>query len=268
MKRGNLLLCLTRAVLGGVALMLGGNAALAQEKTAPPAVSAPAIKDQRALDLLRGMSDTLAKAKTLSFGVRALVPLPAPTGQFVSLFGVQRVLMQRPDKLFVQTRGDLFASNLFYDGKTVTAVGLGEKFYAQRAAAAGGIDAMLRDAQPGADSVAPFFDVLVSDPYAVLTLDLATALWVGQSTMGGVKTEHLAFTGTGVEWEIWIGSADRLPRLLIVSRRVGERQPTFTAEFSDWKLDAPIAARSFDAVIPKGAVRLEFKPGAPSPVRP
>ena len=69
----------------------------------------------------------------------------------------------------------------------------------------------------------------------------------------------LAFSGAGVDWEIWIGTKDKLPRLMIVHYRGGERQPTFTATFSDWKLGAPIPAQTFNANIPKDAVKIEFK---------
>ena len=66
--------------------------------------------------------------------------------------------MQRPDKLFVQARGDLFPGDLYFDGKTVTAIGAGQKFYAQRDAAGGAIETLMRGAQPGGDAVAPFLD--------------------------------------------------------------------------------------------------------------
>jgi hypothetical protein len=256
MRRSNVL----RKVVGIslAAVVLAGGAALAQDPT-QQAAPAQGVKDERALKLLKGMSDTLAEAKTLAFSVRGLVPMPAPTGQYVSLFASSRVLMQRPDKLFVESRGDLFPSDLYFNGKTVTALGLDKKFYAQREAANPTIDAFMQNALPGTDSVAPFFDLLVSDPFASLTKDFTSALWVGQTTLGGVKTEHLAFTAKAIDWEVWIGSADKLPRMLVVSYRGGERQPTFTAEFSGWKLGAPIAASAFKATVPKGAVRLEFK---------
>ena len=239
--------------------------ATAQDKIETPAVTAGDFKDERALKLLKDMSDTLARAKTLSFKVRALVPITAPTGQFVSLFASTRVTMQRPDKLFVEARGDLFPSDLYYDGKTVTAIGPDKKFYAQRDAAGGVIETVMRQAQPGSDTVAPFFDLLVPDPYAGLTTDLLSALWVGQSTIAGVETEHLAFTAKGIDWEIWIGVKDKLPRMMVVSYRRGERQPTFTAEFSDWELDAAVPAQRFVAPIPEGAVKLEFKANSPVP---
>lgn len=250
-----------------VVALLGGGGVMAQDKAAPTAAPAQAIKDERALAVLKGMSDKLASAKTLAFSVRGLVPIAAPTGQLISLFASTNVTMQRPDKLVVKSRGDLFPSDLYYDGKTVTAIGADKNFYAQRDAADGAIEAVMRQAQPGSDNVAPFFDLLGPDPYAGLTADLLSALWVGQSTVGGVKAEHLAFTTKGIDWEIWIGSADKLPRLMVVAHRLGERQPTFVTEFSAWKLGAAVPPQSFVPPIPKGAVKLEFKPNSPLPAK-
>ena len=53
---------------------------------------------------------------------------------------------------------------------------------------------------------------------------------------------------------------------MVVSHRVGERQPTFTVEFYDWKLDTPVSAQTFSYTAPKSAVKLEFRPQvAPQP---
>jgi hypothetical protein len=106
--------------------------------------------------------------------------------------------------------------------------------------------------------------MLTADPYATLTKDFLTSLFVGQSTVGGVKADHLAFSSKGVDWEIWIGAADKLPRLMVVSYRIPERHRTFTVEFSDWKLNAPVAAQTFNATMPPGATKLEFKPEVPA----
>ena len=255
-------------LLAAAAFLGAGAPAQAQDMAAAAAPSSvKEIKDERALKLLKGMSDKLAGAKSLSFQFRGLVPTSAPTGQYVNLLASTRVVMQRPDKLFVQARGDLFPSDLYYNGKTVTAIGAGQKFYAQRDAAGGVIEAFMKNGEPGGDAVAPFLDLLVADPYAQLTRGLSSALWVGQSSVGGVKTDHLAFSAPGVDWEIWIGAQDKLPRLMVVSHRTGERQPTFTVELLDWKVNASVPASTFNAVIPKGAVRIEFKPYGPVPAK-
>lgn len=248
------------AILAATLLLHGGSAAFAEDKPVAQDAPAAAIMDKQALTLLQGMSDTLGKAHTVSFKLRGLVPLAAPTGQYINLLASTRVVMQRPDKLFVEARGDLFPSDLYYNGKTVTAVGREKHFYAQRDAAADTIDAVIAKRFPASTALASFADLIVADPYASLTKDLTTAFVVGQSTLAGVATDHLAFTAKGIDWEIWIGAKDKLPRLMVVSYRDSERQPTFTVEFSDWKLNAPVAAQTFNAVIPKDAVKIEFKP--------
>ncbi len=249
-------------LFGGVLLaatFLCCGAGVAQDKPSAEPAPVQQSKDERALSLLKGMSNTLAKAPTLSFKVRSLVPFATPFGQQISLFGTSRVAMQRPDKLFVETRGDLFPHNLYFDGKTVTAIGVEKRFYAQQAASANTIDALVQNPHAGSDALAPFVDLLVSDPYTRLAKDLSNAVVVGQSTIDAVTTDHLAFAGDGVEWEIWIGVKDRLPRLMVVHYLSGDRQPTFTVALSDWKLGAAIAAQTFNATIPKDAVKIEFK---------
>ena len=158
MKDRAMLRILTGVFTASVAL---GSPAIAQK---PAPASAPAeIKDERALKLLKAMSDKLGNAKSLSFRVRGLVPAVAPTGQYISLFASSSVVMQRPDKLFVAARGDMFPSDIFYNGKTITVIGLGKKFYVQQQAAGAGFDTFVQSAQPGSDAVAPFFDMLTSD---------------------------------------------------------------------------------------------------------
>ncbi len=259
MKRNTVVHLFGGTLLAATVLLAGSGVALAEDKAAPPAAPALAIKDERALLLLKGMSDTVAKARTLSFRVRSLVPLAAPTGQYVSLFASSRVLLQRPDRLFVESRGDLLPNDLYYNGKTVTVIGPARKFYAQQEVSGSTLDTVLDQDIPAADSLAPFVDLLVSDPYARLAKDLSSALVVGQSTIGGVKTDHLAFAARGVDWEVWIGAHDKLPRLVVVSYRGDGRQPSFTVEYSDWKLNAPMLAQSFSVTIPKDAVKLDFK---------
>jgi hypothetical protein len=190
------------AMLVAVGLLGGAGVALAQEKpAAAPVAPASEIKDERALKRLQAMSDTLAGAKTLRFHYRGLLPVTGPTGQYVNLMASASVVMQRPDRLRVQARGDLFPSDLFHDGKTVTVVAANPKVYAQREAAGSLVESFTRGPQPGGDLVTPFIDLLATDPFAVLTRDLTSAIWVGQSKVGGVVTDHLAFTSKDVDWE-------------------------------------------------------------------
>ncbi len=148
---------LAHAVLAASTLLAAHGTAAAQDKPAPAASAASAApakdrKDDRALAVLKRMSDTLAGAKTLSFKVRGIVPTPAPTGQYVSLYASSSVVMQRPDKMFVAARGDLFPSDAWYDGKKVTVVGRDNRFYAQRDAEGGPLEALMNATQPASDA--------------------------------------------------------------------------------------------------------------------
>ena len=71
------------AVLAATVLFNG--AAVAQEKPAEVPATAPAqqFKDERALNLLKGMSDTLAKAQTLNFKAVSYTHLTLPTSDLV-----------------------------------------------------------------------------------------------------------------------------------------------------------------------------------------
>lgn len=218
------------------------------------------FKEERALMLLKDMSATLASAQNLEFKVNGLVPFVAPSGQFISLFASSRVVMQRPDKLFIESRGDLFPKDLYYNGKTVTAIEVQKRFYAQEAVSARSIDEIIGKIHPGGDVLDLFSEMIVSDPYATLSNNVVTAFLVGQSTIDGVEADHLAFTGEGIDWEIWISKEKKLPVLLVVSYREGERQPTFTVKFTEWKLNVPVPAETFNAMIPKDAIQIEFKP--------
>ena len=51
-----------------------------------------------------------------------------------------------------------------------------------------------------------------------------------------------------------------------VSARAGG-QATFRVELSDWKVNASVPASTFNAVIPKGAVKIEFKLNSPAPTK-
>jgi hypothetical protein len=241
-----------RVSMVAAAVLIVGGGVLAQDT--PPAP----IKDERALKVLKAMTDTLAQAKTLSFRARSLVPTAGPNGQWISLFGTSRVAMQRPDRLFVEMRGDIFPNDLYLDGKTWTAIAPNEKFYAQRPAPGQTIDALIDEAYAKNDDPFPFADVLPSDAYARLTQNLSSALYVGQSTIGGAKVDHLAFTG-----KIWIGATDRLPRFLMGTYRDLERSPTFWVEFADWKVNPPIDPKTFTPVIPAGSKKIEFKQERP-----
>ncbi|MBI4971307.1 MAG: DUF2092 domain-containing protein [Candidatus Omnitrophica bacterium] len=214
--------------------------------------------DQRALDELKLMSDTISKAATISFETKSMVPVKAPSGIWINLYGDSKVVMQGPDKLFVRTAGDLAPNDFYFDGKNITSYSASKNLFAVRPAPAT-VEAVIDEAYRDEGKSFPFADILVSEPYSVLTDGLTSAFYVGRSTIGGVLTSHLAFSHQGQEWQIWIGVEDHLPRLVCATYLEDVREPSYTAEFKDWKLNEPVDAQTFVYQNTTNAAMTEFR---------
>jgi len=249
------------STLCAVVLVIGMTHAWALEGVSPQAVSsqtAGASLDPRALDALKVMSDTLAQAKSIQFEARSMVPMKSPNGIWVSLFGTARVVKEGSGKLFAETRGDFFPYDFYFDGKTVTAYSPTKNFYAEKVAP-GTVDDVIEAAYREEGKSFPYADILVAEPFQVLTEGLVKAVYVGQSTIGGVKTDHLVFINKGVEWQIWIGVEDHLPRLVYANYFDDISEPSYTVGFLDWKVNAPIPPETFMFQNTSKAAKVEFR---------
>jgi hypothetical protein len=225
---------------------------------------AAASLDQRALDLLKKMSETLSQAKSIRFEARSMVPIRSPKGMWISLYGTSRVVKEGSDKLFAETRGDFFPYDFYFDGKTVTAYSPTKNFYAEKSAP-GTVDSVIALAYQEEGKSFPYADILVDQPYNVLTEGLVRAAYVGQSTFralsgtGSVKTDHLVFSNRGVEWQIWIGTEDSLPRMVSATYFGKPGEPSYMVEFGDWKINEPVLPETFIFKNTSKAAKVEFR---------
>jgi hypothetical protein len=241
-------------------LVIGMTHAWAEEsvpaQVTPPSVAASL--DQRALDTLKLMSDTLTQAKSIRFEARSMVPVKSPSGLWVSLFGTARVVKEGYGKLFAETRGDFFPYDFYFDGKQVTAYSPTKNLYAEKAAP-GTVEEVIEEAYQAEGKSFPYADFLVAEPYKVLTGELINAVYVGKSTIGGVKTDHLVFANKGVEWQIWIGVEDHLPRLVYANYFDDISEPSYTVGFLNWKVNEPVPPETFRFQNTSNATKVEFR---------
>jgi hypothetical protein len=224
---------------------------------------------QKALDILKAASDKLAAAKTLSFSALIEEEGPALDSALPLQFSMTaKVALQRPDRLFVQTRGAGQATEFFYDGKTMTAW-MPEQNLVAVAPAPPSIDAMLEAAYDTAAIYFPFTDLIVTDPYKDLVDGLTVAFYMGRSdVVAGTTTDMIAFGNDGVFVQAWIGADDNLPRRL---RAVFLDDPATLRHdlvLSDWKLGARLPPVTFVARSAAGAPKIPFEhPVATVPAR-
>jgi hypothetical protein len=251
--------------------LAAGRAFAAPPANAPPAKAEPSkeqpAKEQaatqqqtkeQAVGAIKAMGAALSAAKTLRFSLRSLVPMKTERGDWFTVYGNATVMREGKDKLFVETGGDLFPFRLYYDGKTVTAFAPKDKIYAQRDAP-GTIDGVLAQAAKNGEVVFVFADLVSADPAAAMTKGLQNAMVVGTSTIDGVEAQHLLVHGQQVDWEVWIGTEDRLPRMVSITDKGDARKPTQIVQLSDWALDAALPDGAFAFAAPADATKVPFR---------
>ena len=239
----------------------------ASVKAVPQGTAAPLL-DKRALDKLKLMSDTISRSKTVKFQARSMIPVNTPSGVWINLYETSRVVMQGPDKLFVGTGGDFAPIDLYFDGKAITRYSPDKNLYSVKDSP-GTTDEMIETAYKEHGRSFPYADILISEPYARLTDDLISALYVGQSTLtplsgqGSIKTDHLVFANKEVQWQVWMGLDDHLPRLAVATYLDDASEESYTVEFGDWKLNESVDASAFVFNNTSNAVKVEFRDPAP-----
>lgn len=207
---------------------------------------------------LQQMSRTLASAPTMRFNVRTLRPVKLEDGRWITLVGGAAVTREGKDKLRVETSGDFYHFQLYFDGTTLTAYAPGDRIYAQEGAPET-IDDVLARAESRGQAAFEFRDLISADPYSAMTRGLMSAVVVGTSTVEGVETQHIAVHASTMDWEIWIGTGDHLPRMVTITDLGDARKPTDTLLLSDWTVGGAIPAEAFTFVAPSDATRVPFR---------
>ena len=237
---------------------LGLMTMMHQAKADTTATEITPVKDQRALAELKQMGDALAKAKSMSFETLSMTPIRGPNEQWIHVFSTAKVSMQRPDKLAIVTGGDAFPQRIYFDGQTFTISAPEKKLYSQTPMT-GSIDSMLAQASEKSGASFVFSDVLLADPLASWTKDLAGAVYVGESVRNSEKLSHLALTAKDVDWEVWVDKKTHLPRMVYVKYTGEKRSPSVLIEFKKWIVNTKIPTNVFAFKAPQGSIKAELK---------
>ena len=217
----------------------------AKASKAPPPV--PPELEPKAIDILKAACNRLAAAHSMRFTAVVTYENPSRLGPPLAYTTKSEVSLVRPDKLRVITLGDGPRSEFYYDGKTMTAFAPVENLVAI-APAPPTIDATLEEADHSAAIYFPFSDVVVSNPYKDLAEGLRVAFYIGQSVVvGGTTTDMVAYANDNVFLQVWIGTEDKLPRMLRAVFRDDPSRLRNQLDLSDWKIDPAIPADAFSS---------------------
>lgn len=240
---------------------LGGALASAIAVTlfAPRLMAGTAI-DPEADRIFKACCKYLADAKGFGVKVEVWKDMVLPNGQKLQTTRTLEVQEQRPDQLRIEVRSPRQSRGFWYQDKTLTMLDRSLNLYGVMEVP-GTIDKTFDAVEERFGIEIPLGDVLVSDPYRNLMDNMDTAADLGKVTVLGVVCNHLAFTGTNADCQLWIADgAKPLPRKIVINFKNQTGSPQVTQIFSDWDLVSPISDSVFAFVPPDGANKIVVNP--------
>ncbi len=169
----------------------------------------------------------------------------------------RQVAVRRPNAVTATDKGDTRDVQVWYDGKQVTLVGHKDKIWA-RGPMPPTIDEALDFLSAEYAIQLPTADLLYSNPYDALITPDTTGGWVDQQQVGGVMTDHLAYSQPVVDWEIWLSPDRHLPTQAKITYKTEPGRPVTLVTFSNWNPSAQLSDETFTPKVPEGYERLKM----------
>lgn len=215
--------------------------------------------------MLRQMTDYLAGLRSFQVEAAAIDEVVTTDGQKVQLATGSRVVVQRPNRLHSEQVGALKGLSYWYDGKTMTLYCKSTNSYAT-APAPPTLDETIDETRKRYEIDAPGADLIFSQPYGILTEQVHVGRFIGREVVDGVVTNHLAFQGEKVDWQIWIQEgAQPLPLRFVIATKTMKEQPEFVVMLSHWQTNTKPADSEFEFRPASGAKRVDSFPTSCQP---
>ncbi len=145
-----------------------------------------------------------------------------------------------------------------FDGKTLTLLGKNQNIYEQQDVP-GTVDNLVDELRKQ-NLPLPAADLLLSDPYEALMLDVVDVKDLGSGVIGGVECNYLAFRAKEVDWQIWIAQGERpYPCRYVISSTFMDGEPQYSIQIRDWKAGDEVAATDFSFKKPTDAKKVDLK---------
>ena len=234
--------------------------------------------DPKAEAVLRQAADYYKKAKSFAVEVEREQKVGA-----MSIKQTLEVVVERPNKLAIRTKGILPGIDVVSDGKTLSISITPLKKYTQSQAPASladlGNDPITRSILAGSLQGTMLYELISADPYKALMEGVTSSTYVGEEVVDGAKAHHLKFTQDQFDWEAWVAAqGDPLLRKTVVDLTKSVANSPVAAQlkgkklelvqtFKDWKIDAPVDEKTFAFQPPSGSKKVDsFNEQAPSPL--
>ncbi|RUU28316.1 DUF2092 domain-containing protein [Mesorhizobium sp. M6A.T.Ce.TU.016.01.1.1] len=210
-----------------------------------------------AKDILKAMSDYMAKQKTFSFSYDSSVEVVTRDFEKLQFASSGKVEVARPDKINVSRIGGFADVETVFDGTTLSILGKNPNVYSQ-VEIKGNLDA-LGEQLSSAGIDPPGADILASNVFNVLMDGVTDARHISSAYIDGVECEYLAFRSQDVDWQMWIQAGEQpVPRRYIITSKHLSQAPQYTLQTRDWKLGSEVAANDFTFKAPADAKKVDL----------
>jgi hypothetical protein len=207
--------------------------------------------------LLREMSDTLAEAKKLSFKVHRTLDAALVEDSPLAENAQIEISASRPGKFQAKSDSKEGVRRIFFDGQKLSIYDEMMKLYAT-VPMSGTIDDAVAKIDKEYGFTPPLAEFILNDPYKVLSQQIKSKAYKGKENIAGVECHHLSLSGEVADSELWIGTADLLPRKLVATFKNREGNPKLQADFSSWNLAPTLDDSIFVFAAPKDAENIEM----------
>jgi hypothetical protein len=232
-----------------VILTLGVTPVLAEETTAELDLEARAI--------LMEMAAFISRAPAFSVTLRSAYDAIQEDGQYVEFGERRHILLQRPDKLRVETvRSDGEHNLVLFDGEKITGFKADDNIFAQ-VENPGTIDETLIYLVRDLQFKLPLARMLHTGFAQQLEKMITAVSYVEENVLFDVVTDHLAVRAENIDMQLWVAQGDEpLPRRIVITYMNTPGQPQFRGDFTDWSIEPKVAADSFTFTPPADAEKV------------
>ena len=215
--------------------------------------------DEKALTILKAMSDYIGGSETISFRAKTFFDVVRKSGIKIKTGRASTVLLKRPKHLYIHAEGDDgSATTIWFDGSKLT-LWRRDANKVMSLDFKGATDAMLDHVIEEYDAQIPLADLFYSDVKKTLGEDLLSAEYVGVRLVDGVKCHQLSFESPGADWQIWIeADSTPVPRRFVIDFVAEDNKPQYMAQMDAWSIGGEIEDFNFVAAVPESVEQVEF----------
>jgi hypothetical protein len=224
-------------------------------KNLAQAVEAGQPVDQRAIEALSAMSRYLGTLQTFELKAETETDEVMEDGLKLRFGGTTTYKVRRKDGLFVQLISDRKVRQFYYNGKTLTVTAPRMGVYAQIDAPPT-IGELLERMNADYGIGIPLADLFYWGTDEAMAASVLSAQSLGFALINGEDTDHYAFRGKDVDWQVWIRRGDTpTPAKIVLTSKNEPDAPTYSAELK-WNAVAAFGDEIFVFTPPEGAVKI------------